>query len=363
MSSLRALVHKIFAVFIHFAKFEIPRIRWRSVIWHAMSLSYANTKLLIFGAIAGAVYGTCIRLAFSPHAVSPSFAVMSLAFLFVMPFASGLLSVYFAEIRQKQSVVVWLLVPWLTVLGGCATMILFLIEGWICIIMYLPVGLACSSVGGLVGGLIARSKRLKRAGNITIACILFLPFIFSPLESALFHRREIRTVENVIDVQASPAEVWNQIKTVPAIRKDELQPSWSHRIGFPDPIAATLSYEGVGGVREASFAGGVLFIETVDVWEPEHRLAFSIHPQTAQIPNKTLDEHVTVGGPYFDVLRGEYRIEPLPNGKMRLHLTSWHRVSTDFNWYAHLWTDAVMSDLQKRILYVVQQRAETQNRN
>jgi hypothetical protein len=159
-----------------------------------------------------------------------------------------------------------------------------------------------------------------------------------------------------------PSVVWDQIKSVPEIRKDELQPSWSRRIGFPDPIAATLSHEGVGGVRQASFSGGVLFIETVDVWEPGHRLAFSIHPETAQIPNTTLDEHVTVGGPYFDVLRGEYRIEPLSNGKVRLHLTSWQRVSTDFNWYAHLWTDAVMSDLQKRILYVVQQRAEVRNR-
>ena len=98
-------------------------------------------------------------------------------------------------------------------------------------------------------------------------------------------------------------------------------------------------------------------------WEPEHRLAFSIRPQTAQIPNTTLDQHVTVGGPYFDVLRGEYRIESLANGKVRLHLTSWQRVSTDFNWYAHLWTDAVMSDLQKRILHVVRQRAEAQSVN
>jgi hypothetical protein len=327
-----------------------------------MSQSYSNVEPLLLGVAAGALYGIFIRLAFGSHPINQFIGVMSVAFLFAMPFVCGFLAVYFAEIRQSQSIVVWLLVPWLTVLGGCAVMILFVLEGWICIIMYLPVGLAFSSVGGVVAGLIARNKRLKRVGNVTTACILFLPFIFSPLESAL-NRRDIRTVENVVDVQASPAAVWEQIKTVPAIRKNELQTSWSHRIGFPDPIAATLSHEGVGGVRRASFDGGVLFIETVDVWEPEHRLAFSIHPETAQIPNTTLDEHVTVGGPYFDVLRGEYRIEPLPNGKVRLHLTSWQRVSTDFNWYAHLWTDAVMSDLQKRILYVVQQRAQAQNGN
>jgi hypothetical protein len=318
-----------------------------------------NIKALALGALGGTVYGIVIRLAFRGNdKLNESLVVMSMAFLFVMPFVCGFLSIYFAEIRQKQSVAIWLLIPWFTVLGGSVVMLAFAIEGWICILMYFPVGLVFSSVGGAVAGLIARNKRLKRAGNITTACILFLPFIFGPAESSLFHRREIRGVENVIDVQASPSAVWDQIKSVPPIRKDELRPSWSHRIGFPDPIAATLSFEGVGGVRQATFAGGVLFIETVDVWEPQHRLAFSIHPETAQIPNQTLDEHVTVGGPYFDVLRGEYKIEPLSNGRVRLHLKSWQRVSTDFNWYAHLWTDAVMSDLQKRILYVVQQRAE-----
>jgi hypothetical protein len=162
----------------------------------------------------------------------------------------------------------------------------------------------------------------------------------------------------VIDIQASPAVVWRNIERVPPIRRDELPPSWARSIGFPDPVEATLSQEGVGGVRRASFAGGVLFLETVDIWEPEHRLAFSIAAQTDQIPATTLDEHVRVGGPYFDVLRGQYRLEPLTNGMTRLHLSSRHRISTDFNWYAHLWTDAVMSDLQKRILKVIRQRCE-----
>src|SRR6476620_1315283 len=44
----------------------------------------------------------------------------------------------------------------------------------------------------------------------------------------------------------------------------------------------------------------------------------------------TPDEHIRIGRPFFDVLRGEYVIEPPPNGKTRLHLLSQHRVSTDF---------------------------------
>lgn len=70
-------------------------------------------------------------------------------------------------------------------------------------------------------------------------------------------------------------------------------------MGFPNPVEATLSKEGVGGVRNATFEGGVLFIETVDTWEPLHHLGFSIRAQTDRIPKTTLDEHVTVGGQYL----------------------------------------------------------------
>lgn len=170
---------------------------------------------------------------------------------------------------------------------------------------------------------------------------------------------DLRTVENTVDIRATPEVVWRNIQRVAAIRRSELPDSWSRKIGFPDPIEATLSREGVGGVRNASFTGGVLFIETIDVWEPQRRLAFSISAQTDQIPATTLDEHVRVGGPYFDVLHGEYWLEPLATGVTRLHLSSRHRVATDFNWYAHFWTDAIMSDLQKRILFVIRNRCES----
>ena len=62
----------------------------------------------------------------------------------------------------------------------------------------------------------------------------------------------------------------------------------------------------------------MFFPETVDVWEPQKRLGFTIAAEIDKIPATTLDEHVRVGGEYFDVLRGEYRLEPLAK-----NLTRW----------------------------------------
>jgi hypothetical protein len=319
----------------------------------------SNRGLYIASAIVGGTYGITLRVMASLH--YDLFRVMTVGFIFFMPFALGCIAVYIAEIKRPQRPWTWIWLPWLSLLAALGGITVTLLEGTICIAMFLPIGMILATLGGLMGGVAARFVRSRKAQSLTMACILVLPFVTGPWEKQVFYEWESRRVENVIDIQAPAEVVWRNIKRVPAIRKDELPSSWAHAIGLPDPIEATLSYEGVGGVRNASFAGDLVFIETIDAWEPEQRLAFTIATDADKIPPTTLDEHVRIGGPYFDVLRGEYRLEALSKNVTRLHLSSQHRLSTDFNWYAHLWTDAIMSDLQKRILLVVQQRCELQN--
>jgi len=321
---------------------------------------FRRWEWFIGGAVIGVVYGFGLRLLASLHPAG--FEVMTVGFTCFMPFAMGCVTVYLAEMRGRQRVWVWIVLPWISVLAALGATMLALLEGLICVAIFAPLALILGSLGGVLGGLSGRIIRSRRTRSVTVACVMVLPLLTAPWERHAFHQLDLRRVENVIDIQAAPEMVWRNIERVPAIREDELPRSWTHSIGFPNPIEATLSHEGVGGVRNASFTGGVLFIETVDVWEPQQRLEFSITARTDRIPATTLDEHVRVGGPYFDVLRGEYRLEPLGNGVTRLHLSSRHRVSTDFNWYAHLWTDAIMSDLQRRILHVLKQRCEKSSR-
>lgn len=315
-----------------------------------------NCYIAASGAAIGLAYGLSIRYGSRLFPNSPVFQVMTLSFMFFLPFAMGFITIFIVERRRPQPMWIWFLLPWLPVAAGEAATAAALWEGLICIVMFAPIALGASSLGGAAAGAIVRFVRSRRPSEASLVCVMCLPLLLSPFEPRVLLHQELRNVESVIDIAAPPAAVWRNIERVPRIRAAELQSSWSHAIGFPDPVEATLSAERVGGVRHASFEGGVLFIETVDAWEPERRLGFSIRAD--QIPPNTLDEHVTVGGKFFDVLYGEYRLDPLPNGGTRLHLLSRHRVSTDFNWYAHLWTDAVMSDLQQRILLVVKNRSE-----
>jgi hypothetical protein len=321
-------------------------------------------RALLEGVAFGACYGLFLRFValniparswLSKVGIPQSSGVMTVAFLVLGPLVMGLLTIRRADAHGPSRVWQWIFVPWISVVLMMIVTALLNIEGAICIAMALPIALICASIGGVIGGIIGRYGKLSRTATLSVA---ILPFVLGPAEARLTAPDRTRTVSSEIRIHASPSVVWQNIERVPSIAPSEIQTTWAQRIGFPRPVEATLSYEGIGGVRHASFERGLLFIETVTAWEPQHRLAFSIKADTAHIPPTTLDEHVTIGGRYFDVLNGEYQIEPLPNGDVLLHLTSHQRLSTNFNGYAGIWSDAIMQSLQTSILQVIQHRCE-----
>jgi len=307
----------------------------------------------VAGVLVGIIYGLALRLIATSRIAGP---IMMLGYLVGGPYALGFLSVFVVENNRSCRSRDWLFLPWAPLTGALLGAILALLEGWICVVLFAPIGYALASAGGVTGGGAARALRTRRSKGVTMVCVAVLPFCIVPWEGPVFFRLEIRRVESTIDIHASPGVVWRNLARVPPIHTEELPASWGRRIGLPGPIETTLSQEGVGGVRRASFEGGVVFVDTVDVWEPAQRLGFSMRP--VRVPRETLDEHVTVGGDYFDVIRGDYRLEPLANGVTRVHLSSQYRLSTDFNWYAHLWTDAAIANSHWTILSVIRRRCE-----
>jgi len=309
-------------------------------------------RSVLYSALAGILYGLFCRLAFTLKWAQNLVGVMSIGFLLVMPMAAGFISVFLAERAGRRGPGTWLGLPVLTTVALIVGSFLFFWEGIICLTMLMPIALVMAILGGGVGAFCAR-----RFGKTPLVCVAILPFAVAAAERWTGPVYEVREVATSIAIQAPPAVVWREIERVPPVRAAEQRFSWSQKIGFPRPIEATLSGEGVGAVRHATFAGGVLFIETVTDWEPERRLGFDIRADAVNIPPRVLDEHVTIGGPYFDTLHGEYRIEPR-NGGTLLHLSSRHRLSTTFNFYARIWTSAVMRDIQENILYVIRNRCE-----
>ena len=318
---------------------------------------FSRWKVTTLSILSGALAGGFFRLLINhkiPDLVSVDLLV-TLSFLGAVPFAMGYLSVYQYlrhTSRRTPHWYHWFFLPWTSVVVMLLGAFVFALEGIICILMASPIMLVFSMLGGVAARLFWGRFNRRSPGTLSA---LALPLLLLAVESRLPRLYEIRTVQTAILIHAPAVTVWKNIKSVRAIAPKELPGSWVTRIGFPKPVAATLSREGTGGVREASFTGGLVFTETVNSWEPNQRLRFSIHANTDSIPPTTLDEHATIGGAYFDVLDGEYRLEERPNGIL-LHLISHERLSTHLNPYAGLWTDAVMRAIQDQILVVIRNR-------
>jgi hypothetical protein len=318
----------------------------------------SSLERLALPILAGIVHGLIARAAFGHHDAQKFLGVMTASFILLVPLSIGMLVVVLGERRGRMSLFERVSTAVVAALLALAACLALAWEGVICIFLWVPLYAGLATLGALIGGAAADWHNRTDRDSRVLSLVVLLPYLVAPIERRFETHDELRTVENVIRIEASPEAIWSQIERVPRFREEEHHFALSHLIGFPRPVEATLSHEGVGGVRHATFEGNVLFIETITHWDKPHKLTFGIHADADTIPPHTLDEHVTIGGPYFDVLEGEYELEPLADGAVLLHLRSRHRVSTHFNFYATLWTDFIMSDVQSYILEIVKQRSE-----
>lgn len=321
-----------------------------------MKKSFGSWKAVV----AGVIYGLAARALFALEVPSsggePVFAtygLMTLSFMFVVPFVVGLLTAYLDR-RVRTAFRIMMSTPLIAVIALIVFTVLMGIEGLICAAMALPIFLIMSFIGGLVGIWVFSRKHDK----LMVSGFVLLPFLLVQAENHVELSSRIFTVETSIDITASRERVWEHITRVRTIREEENHYSLFRLVGFPRPIEAELDTVIIGGIRKAIFDRGLVFTEIVTEMEPLCVLAFDIYTDPESIPPTALDEHVMAGGKYFDVLNGRYRIEDLQDGAVRLHLSSHFRLSTLFNVYSGMWSKLIMRDIQTNILQIIKSRCE-----
>lgn len=281
-----------------------------------------------------------------------------MSFIFSVPFACGALTVAIGRWYGSDNWIIHAIVlPIFALSVGLFISVLTQLEAMICVVMAMPILFFASILGGLITHALLPRNHTQQRLYVTMA--VFLPFIASYCEARLSAISEIRAISNSITINAPAEKIWPLIASVDAIDADSIPNKWIYRIGFPKPIAATLDHEGVGGIRIATFERGVSFFEQVTEWNEPEKLSFSIHADPDFIPKTAFDQHIIVGGRFYDVLDGTYQIEPTSASSCRLHLTSNHRLSTRFNAYAGWWSVKIMDQIQGSILEVIRERAET----
>lgn len=282
------------------------------------------------------------------------FEVMSCTFLFLLPVVSGVLTVYFSRDERVRNAWYCIVAPWLPVVVFIVITLMFSIEGWACWIMVFPLFLIGASIGGLIG----KSIKNKKNDRTYVSVLVLLPMLISPLEHLIGSRQVTYKAYTSIDIVAPAAAIWKEVTRVTVIQPGQDRGGLTSFLGMPRPVEAVLNYEGVGATREARFTGGLVFHETVLEYIPQQKMVFSIKAHPHEIPSTTMDEHIVIGGKFFDVLTGTYELEQLGSGRYRLHLYSFFKMNTTFNFYAGWWAKWIMKDIQNNILQVEKERAE-----
>lgn len=303
------------------------------------------------------LYGLLLRVIFNLDIIKDFTQVMSITFFMTVPYGIGILTIALSPIEKVKSPGYRICMPWVSVIVLFAITLLLQIEGWACWLMILPVFLPFASLGGLTAGYF-KLKRYRKSNKLNISLAVLLPFIVAPLEKTIAVHPATFKAYTSIDITAPDSTIWQHITRVKTITKEEDRGTVTNFLGFPRPVKAELDVAAVGGTRKAIFSKGLVFTEIVTAYQHQKYMHFTISANPYEIPSTAMDEHVVIGGEYFDVLDGTYELEQLSNTVYRVHLYSHFQLKTTFNFYADWWAKWIMKDIQNNILHVIKARCE-----
>jgi hypothetical protein len=279
------------------------------------------------------------------------FRSYGMGLFFLLPLFIGLSATvlygYHMPISRKQAAGISLL----TLAIFASALLVFAVEGIICIAMAAPIAMLLTWIGSLTGYAILSRKRNRSAGIwlLLMAAIPATAWMEKDNEPELF------AVVTSMDIHASREEVWKHVIRFPQLKEPE---ELIFKAGIAYPVNATIEGKGPGAIRHCNFTTGS-FVEPITLWNEPELLKFDVREQPA--PMKELS-FWNIDAPhlhdYFVSRQGQFRLIALPGGKTRLEGTTWyyHDIKPAFYW--KLWSDHIIHKIHVRVLEHIKATAE-----
>jgi uncharacterized membrane protein YhaH (DUF805 family) len=310
---------------------------WRSVLPASRFGAAAGSAVLV--ALAGAAFIVLATRFVADYGWSVFVA---------LPFAQGMLAVWLSGARTGRvlSVAGALGVAALSIALTGVLLLLFVIEGVICVLMAAPLAFVLALLGALAGLAVLRIAP-HRAAPIVLALAVLPAGLLGAVPSNALDAPRYAVVTRVI-VDAPPERVWPHV-----IAFSPLPPprEMLFRAGIAYPQRARIAGAGRGAIRYCEFSTGA-FVEPITAWEPPRRLAFGVSRNPP--PMRELSLYGTLETPhltnYLVADAGEFRLEPLPGGRTELVGTTWYRHHLYPAAYWRLWSDAIIHRIHLRVL-------------
>lgn len=309
----------------------------------------------------GTAYGLAMRVLFGATDLlagvgkTSAGGPMLAAFVILVPALVGGITIYTADPKELT----WgraIFRPWLPTLAFVAGTALLLIEGSICIAMAVPIFLVAASVGGVLAFLVRRSLRPAPGA---VSALLALPLLLGYAETQLPLPQDTFVAQDSVLIAAPPEAIWRLINGATGIQPEEMRGGLAWAIGVPYPVEAITHTVGDQRVRRLRWQKGVSFDEPITAWDENRFIQWRYDFKPDSFPPGALDDHVLIGGKYFDLIDTSYRLTPEGAGT-RLEIVVNYRVSTHFNLYATAWARLLVDDAASTILGFYKQRSERQ---
>ena len=308
----------------------------------------------VWPVLAGASVGVGLRLVFWGEPGKP-FAAMMAAFIYFSPILVGAVTVYVAERKERRT---WKYYFWAPFFANCLYVlgtILIMIEGLICAVVIVPLFAALGGLGGLAMG---ATCRLTNWPKSTVYSLAVLPFLVAFVEDGVKYDVRTGSVERTALINAPPELVWKQVLNAPDIKPKEIEDAWMFRIGVPLTRSGVMTETPAGPVRRVTMGKDIYFDEVItDLLAPSY-IRWTYRYFEDSFPKYALDDHVKLGGHYFDIIDTSYTLTPV-GGQTEMKVRMQYRVSTRFNWYADPVAQLLLTNLAGINLDYYQRRGES----
>jgi general stress protein CsbA len=205
---------------------------------------------------------------------------------------------------------------------GCLGLIMFALEGLICLILASPLAALLAIGGGALG---RRAARLGKEPSGPLYCVALLPLMFAA--DAMSPPDALMLTDESVVINAPASHVWQAVVSDEPIREP---PTLVGRLGLAYPERGRLLGYGVGAARNGYFSTG-LAREKITEWRPDRLLGFVVLHQPPAMTEMSPYRHVHaphVNG-YFETGETRFEIEPLSAEKSRLTILAAHRLHID----------------------------------
>jgi len=306
---------------------------------------YRSALLGLLGATVVALLAVLVSVA--------AFGTYGVTLFVATPFIQGMVVGWAFNRRETRTSAETISVVWLSLFLVAGAILLFALEGALCVAMALPLAAIVALLGGLIGRTIATQRGPTGLGYAGVLFVLPAGAFMEKI-STVAPTYEVVTS---IDVAAPPAVVWNRVVKFDEIRE---QPAWYFRAGIAYPLRATIAGTGPGAIRRCEFSTGA-FVEPITVWDEPRRLAFDVVEQPP--PLRELSIYSKVYAPhikgYFSSSRGEFRLIATAAGHTRLEGHTWYSVAIYPQGYWRATSEVLLHQIHLRVLRQVKRESES----